>query len=251
MLAKWFMGNWKMNNSIADIEGFYGSVASCVDRTQGDANVVIFPPFTMLTKAGELASDKQTERFRFGAQNVSEFSKGSYTGQVSAAHLADVGMRYCLVGHSECRQYLAETETQINSKISGLIKNNIMPVLCVGESLQDYETGNTENVICAQLDGALTGNSMQTCFVAYEPIWSIGTGKIADAKYANNVAKLIKTHLKKQYKKVVVLYGGSVNAQNVNGFNACKSIDGFLIGGASLEANNFCSIIENYYKKSK
>ena len=187
-----------------------------------------------------------------GAQDVSKYEKGAYTGEVSAAQLADIGTKYCIVGHSERRQYHKEDDMLINEKTKMLLEKGITPIICVGESLEQREMDLTIEYITYQVKAALsgiTGELVTHCVIAYEPIWAIGTGRTATAEQAEEVCRAIREAIKRFYdartaRKVSILYGGSMNAKNAAELLAQPDIDGGLIGGASLKPADFAEIVK-------
>ncbi len=187
-----------------------------------------------------------------GGQDCSQYAKGAYTGEVSALQLADLKAKYCIVGHSERRQYHAESDMLINAKAKILIENGIKPIICVGESLEQREMGLTMEHIAYQVKAALSGISsseLRKCVIAYEPIWAIGTGKTATADQAQEVCGEIRAIIRKMYgarsaRAVQILYGGSMNAKNAAELLAQPDIDGGLIGGASLKPVDFSVIVK-------
>ena len=186
-----------------------------------------------------------------GAQDVSKFEKGAYTGEVSASQLEDIGVKYCIVGHSERRQYHGEDDLLINAKTRALIEHGINPIICVGESLEQREAGITEEWITMQIKTGLASigeDKIRKMIIAYEPIWAIGTGKTATSEQAEEVCREIRAIIRDMYgaraaRGVSILYGGSMNAKNAAELLAQPDVDGGLIGGASLKPNDFATII--------
>ena len=187
-----------------------------------------------------------------GGQDVSKYEKGAYTGEVSAAQLADIGAKYCIVGHSERRQYHGEDDMLINAKVKALIEKGIVPIICVGESLEQREMDLTMEYVAYQVKAALSGvdaSQLRRCIIAYEPIWAIGTGKTATAEQAEEVCQGIRAVVRGIYgarpaRAVSILYGGSMNAKNAFELLAQPDIDGGLIGGASLKPVDFSEIVK-------
>ena len=187
-----------------------------------------------------------------GGQDVSKFDKGAYTGEISASQLADVGAKYCIVGHSERRQYHGESDMLINAKAKALLEKGIIPIICVGESLEQREMELTMEYVAYQVKAALSGidaSQLRRCIIAYEPIWAIGTGKTATAEQAQEVCEGIRAVIRGIYgarpaRAVSILYGGSMNAKNAQELLAMPDIDGGLIGGASLKPVDFATIIK-------
>ena len=186
-----------------------------------------------------------------GAQDVSKFDKGAYTGEISASQLDDAGVRYCIVGHSERRQYHGEDDLLVNAKVHALLEKGIIPIICVGESLEQREMGLTMAHINYQVRAALCGvdaTTLRRCVIAYEPIWAIGTGKTATSEQAEEVCREIRAIIRDIYgaraaRSVSILYGGSMNAKNAAELLAQPDVDGGLIGGASLKPADFAAII--------
>jgi triosephosphate isomerase len=183
-----------------------------------------------------------------GAQDVSQHAGGAFTGEISAAMLKEFGVRYCLVGHSERRQYHGETDATVASKVQAALAAGVTPIVCVGESLAERETGKTEEVVKRQLAAVIhaNGHCISEIVVAYEPVWAIGTGKTASAEQAQQVHAVLRAQLRAatpQADRIHILYGGSMNAANAAQLLAQADIDGGLVGGASLKAADFLSII--------
>jgi triosephosphate isomerase len=195
----------------------------------------------------------QNTNIKIGAQNVHFEEKGAYTGEVSCKMLKSIGVEYVIIGHSERRQYFAETDETVNKKIKAALENDLKPIVCVGETLEEREAGKTEERITSQTRLALEGLSAEAVkgiIIAYEPIWAIGTGKTATSEDANNSIKSIRAEIAKIYgeevaKEVIIQYGGSVKSSNAKELFACSDIDGGLVGGASLKPDEFSKIV-NY-----
>jgi triosephosphate isomerase len=214
------------------------------------AEVVVLPPFTDLRSVQTLV-DGDRLSFRYGAQDLSAFDSGAYTGEVSGHMLAKLGCTYVVVGHSERRQYHHEDDALVNSKVAAAYRHGLVPILCVGEGLDVRRTGEQVAYTLSQLDGALDGLSAEqarTLVVAYEPIWAIGTGEVATPADAQEVCAAIRTRLAELYSGgladgVRVLYGGSVKGSNVGAIMAQPDVDGALVGGASLDVDDFVLIV--------
>lgn len=240
-------GNWKMNMLASEIKPFMDGLKAALPRTRACDTVlcVSAPLIPAMLKAA-----KDT-RIAVGGQDVSKFEKGAYTGEVSADMLADLGAKYCIVGHSERRQYHQEDDMLINSKAKILLDKGVNPIICVGESLEQREMGLTMEHIVYQVKAALSGvdaSQLRRCVIAYEPIWAIGTGKTATAVEAQEVCEGIRAQIRKMYgarpaRAISILYGGSMNAKNCAELLAMPDIDGGLIGGASLKPQDFAAII--------
>lgn len=243
MRRKIVAGNWKLHGSRQFANELLGQVAAGLPLEGVD--VVILPPLPYL---GELVEDFGETSLAFGAQDVSSNEKGAYTGEVCAAMLVEVGARYGLVGHSERRQYHGETDALVATKAQKALAAGITPIVCVGETLAEREAGQTEAVVKRQLAAVIhaVGACVTEIVVAYEPVWAIGTGKTASPEQAQSVHAVLRAQLaaaSTQAAKVPVLYGGSMNAGNAEQLLAQPDIDGGLIGGASLKAQDFLKII--------
>ncbi len=240
-------GNWKMNGTRQSASDLIAALKVLNWETQV-LEVAVFPPFHLLSLALAAVSPAL---IAVGAQDVSAQKPGAFTGEVAAEFLVDVGCQYALVGHSERRQYHREDDALVAAKLRRLLEVGLKPVVCVGELLAEREQGQTFDVVARQLSGALGGlnaEQMGNVALAYEPVWAIGTGKVASPAQAQEVHAFIRQCLMQQWNKSVadglqVLYGGSVNAANAKDLLAQKDIDGALVGGASLKAQEFAGII--------
>jgi len=240
-------GNWKMNKLASEVPAFVEELSGTMTVVEG-VEVVLCVPFPMISTMSAATANIP---IAVGAQDVSAHDSGAYTGEVSAAMLADLKAGYCIIGHSERREYHRETDREINAKLFSLLKNGIRPILCVGESLQQRDDGVTLDFVSAQIRAALTdvrAEQMERVVVAYEPIWAIGTGRTATAEQAQEVCAHIRAVLADLYgettaRGVSILYGGSMNAKNAAELLAMPDIDGGLIGGASLKPQDFAVII--------
>ena len=240
-------GNWKMNKKPSEVKGFVEELRAAMPASTKGCSVVLCMPATHLTNLAALRS----KRISVGAQNVSEFASGAHTGEVSVDMLSDIGVKYCIVGHSERRADNGDTDELVNKKIKALLEQDITPIVCVGESLEQREQDLTMEHIAYQVKAAFYGLSaeqVKKCVVAYEPIWAIGTGHTATDEQAQEVCFAIRELLRRRYgallsRKVSILYGGSMNAQNCAGLLAQPDIDGGLIGGASLKSADFAKIV--------
>jgi len=247
MRRKIIAGNWKMNGTLAETEALIRALvagASNNDRAQ----VVICPPFTALETASRLLA---SSHIALGGQDMSPHEKGAYTGDISAAMLLTVGATYVILGHSERRQYHAESDQLINAKAGQALAAGLTPIICVGETLDEREGGRTETVVGKQLDGTLAGfaaDNLKKIIIAYEPVWAIGTGRTATPEMAEAVHCFVRGKLvaldRTAAETVPLLYGGSVNAKNAAGLLSQPNIDGALVGGASLKADEFIAIIK-------
>jgi triosephosphate isomerase len=213
---------------------------SCLTETPEEREVVLCVPFTSLAV---LSKNLHGSRIRLGAQNVHWQESGAFTGEISGPMLSELGVRYVIVGHSERRQYFGETDETVNLRLKAAQKYDLIPILCVGETKQQRDAGETEAHIFSQLEKDLVGVDLQKLVIAYEPIWAIGTGDTCEAKEANRVIGLIRSKLTNP--DVPIQYGGSVKPENIDEVMVMPEIDGVLVGGASLEARSFDRIV-NY-----
>ena len=240
-------GNWKMNKLPSEARPFVDDLRSKMPKTK-TCDTVLCVPYPIIPAMARAIKDS---RIVFGAQDVSVHDKGAYTGEVNAAMLADLGCRYCIVGHSERRAYHGETDSDVNTKVVKLLEQNITPIICVGESLEQREKELTLEFIEYQVKAALAGletKQIKRCVIAYEPIWAIGTGKTATAEQAAEVCSAIRAVIRGMFdarvaRAVSILYGGSMNASNCDELLAQPDIDGGLIGGASLKPDDFARIV--------
>ena len=241
-------GNWKMNMLASEIKPFIEQLKENLPKARA-CEVVLCTPAVMIpamVRAGKEC------KIAAGGEDVSKFEKGAYTGEISAAQLADVGAKYCIVGHSERRQYHGEDDMLVNAKAKALLAKGICPIICVGESLEQREMDLTMEYVAFQVKAALSGidaSQLRRCVIAYEPIWAIGTGKTATAEQAQEVCEGIRAVIRKIYgarpaRAVSILYGGSMNAKNAEELLASPDIDGGLIGGASLKPVDFSVIVK-------
>jgi triosephosphate isomerase len=240
-------GNWKMNGSTAANETLVSGIVAGVPEGSG-FRLLVCPPFPYLASVAGLVSGSKVA---LGAQNVSEHESGAYTGETASSMLTDVGCHYVIVGHSERRAIYGETSEQVAAKFQAAQAAGIIPILCVGESLEEREAGATEAVIDEQLNavlGAAGADSFAAAVIAYEPVWAIGTGMTATPEQAQDVHKHIRARLAEHgadlAEKVQILYGGSMKGENAPGLLCMPDIDGGLIGGASLKASDFLAIAE-------
>ena len=240
-------GNWKMNQLVSGVKPFMEELKENLPKSR-NCDVVLCTPAVMIqamVKAGKEC------RVAAGGEDVSKYEKGAFTGEISADMLADVGAKYCIVGHSERREYHHETDSLVNEKAKALLAKGIIPIICVGESLEQREKNLTMEYIAYQVCAALSGidgTQVRRCVIAYEPIWAIGTGKTATAEQAEEVCCEIRAVVRKLYgarsaRAVSILYGGSMNAKNAAELLAQPDIDGGLIGGASLKPVDFAAIV--------
>ncbi|MBW1761235.1 MAG: triose-phosphate isomerase [Deltaproteobacteria bacterium] len=241
-------GNWKLHNTVAESQALAGAIAAHV----GDGSaceVVLGPVATSLAAVKEALGGSAVG---LAAQNTHWEDSGAWTGELSPALLLDVGCGYCIIGHSERRQFFGETDAGVRKKLAALLVHKIVPILCVGESLEQREAGKTLEVVLGQVEAATEGLdavALAPLVVAYEPIWAIGTGRTAKAEDAQEVHRAIREHLaelkgKSWADSVRVLYGGSVKPNNAEELLSQPDVDGALVGGASLTADNFIPIID-------
>ena len=244
---KLIAGNWKMNKTPADGVTLAQDLVAAVGR-QADVDIVVCPPFTALESVGRTLEGSLV---KLGAQNMHFEASGAFTGEVSAPMLRALFATHVILGHSERRSYFGETDELVNRKVLAALKNQLRPILCVGETLAERESGATLRVVQTQTERALEGVSRElaaSLVVAYEPVWAIGTGKVATTDQAQEVHAFIRGLLVKLFgdavaQKVRILYGGSMKPANAPELLAQKDIDGGLIGGASLEARSFVELI--------
>ncbi|WP_028299597.1 triose-phosphate isomerase [Oceanospirillum beijerinckii] len=243
MRKKIVAGNWKMNGSLELVNNLLPRLVEVSEETQ--AQILVCPPAPYLTQAQALAGDKVA----VGAQNCSEQASGAFTGEVSVSMLTELGMSHVLIGHSERRAIYSETDALVVAKVKAAVEAGLVAVLCVGETLEQREAGHTLGVVLGQIKvvlDELTVEQWSQLVVAYEPVWAIGTGKTATSAQAQDVHQAIRQQLAgydvQQAEAVSILYGGSVKASNAGELFAQPDIDGALVGGASLVAEEFISI---------
>ncbi len=238
-------GNWKMNTTLAEASALVEEIKERLDIIEG-VEKVLCPPFVSLTLIKKLLHGSS---IKLGAQNIYFEEKGAYTGEVSPLMLSGI-CEFVILGHSERRQYFGETDEIVNKKVHTALKAGLTPILCIGEKLEEMEARKTEEVVTRQVNGALKGiESPQRLVIAYEPIWAIGTGRAATPEDANITIAIIRKTLSHLYGdglalETRILYGGSVTAANIFEFVIQPEIDGALVGGASLKAGEFLSIVE-------
>ncbi|MEO3788147.1 triose-phosphate isomerase [Actinocorallia sp. B10E7] len=243
-------GNWKMNNNHLEAIALVQKLAFALkDKDYEAVEVAVLPPFTDIRSVQTLV-DADRLKIAYGSQDISAHASGAYTGEVSGAMLAKLGCSYATVGHSERRQYHHETDALVNAKAKAALANGITPIVCVGEGLDVRKAGEQVPYTLAQVDGALEGltaEQARTVVIAYEPVWAIGTGEVATPDDAQEVCGAIRGRLEKLYdaevaQSVRILYGGSMKSSNVAGLMAQPDVDGGLIGGAALDAEEFVKI---------
>jgi triosephosphate isomerase len=233
--TKLVAGNWKMHGSRGSNQALIDALLKDLGAAR-NAECAVCVPYPYLE---QVAARLRGTPIAWGAQNVSEHAQGAYTGEVSAAMLAEFGCSYVLVGHSERRQLYRETDAQVAAKFAAAQGAGLKPILCVGETLEEREGGRTEEVVARQLDAVLTKSKLGSAVLAYEPVWAIGTGRNATPQQAQDVHAFLR---KRTGNEVRILYGGSVKAQNAAAIFAMPDVDGGLIGGASLVAQDFLGI---------
>jgi triosephosphate isomerase len=242
-------GNWKMNTTVNEAVELVNEMRQELDKIS-NVDKVICPPFISLAAVSELIKGSS---IKLGAQNLYFEEKGAYTGEISPLMLAEL-CEFVIIGHSERRQYFKETGEIVNKKVRAALKVKLKPILCIGESLEENEAGRTEKVIAEQLRSSLAGiDFVNGLIIAYEPIWAIGTGRAATGEQANETIGFIRQNIAKLYNKDIaqgirILYGGSVTADNAAEFVNQTEIDGALVGGASLKADQFLSIVKQTSK---
>lgn len=242
-------GNWKMHTDLAEATILVEGIKAALAEGEVSREVVVCPPFTGLSTVADLIEDTDV---RLGAQNMYFEPKGAFTGEVSPLMLTDVGCHYVILGHSERREYFSESDALINQKIKAAFQYDLIPILCVGESLVQREANETQSFIDSQLTAGLEGltaEQVSQMVIAYEPIWAIGTGKTATAEQAGEVCTAIRAKVAALFDAATaealrIQYGGSVKGSNAKEILSQPDIDGALVGGASLKADDFMAIIK-------
>jgi triosephosphate isomerase (TIM) len=252
MRKKIVAGNWKMNKTFQEADDLLFEIADELnEKGRGDVEVIVCPPSPYLEMACDVAADND---FMVGAQNLSQWESGAYTGEISAAMLHSMGITHCILGHSERRTYFGETDTIIAKKVDSALNNGIIPIYCCGEILAERQQERHFDVVRAQVSEALfnLGNeAMQQVIIAYEPVWAIGTGVTASPEQAQEMHAFIRGLIAGKFGKeiaddLVILYGGSCNAKNAAELFSNPDVDGGLIGGASLKASDFVTIVNSF-----
>ena len=246
MRIPFIAGNWKMYKTISEAREFACEFKKLYHDT--DVRAAIFAPYTQLQALKEELSGSG---IGVGAQNVHFEKEGAFTGEISVEMLEELGVDYCLVGHSERRQYFGETNETVNLKLKALLQSKILPVVCVGEKLEEREAGKAQSLVSSQVKAAfsgISGNDACKVTIAYEPVWAIGTGKTATPEQANEMCSCIRETLTEIYDeetadKIVFQYGGSVKPENATEIMNMEEIDGALVGGASLDPLKFIEIV--------
>lgn len=246
MRKPFICANWKMNKTVKEAQELVAQLLPLV--CDAECEIAICPPFTALS---QLSKQLNGTNIMLGAQNINENAKGAYTGEISAEMLLELGVSYVIIGHSERRMYYNETDESVAAKVSSALANGLKPIICIGESLEQREAGETFALLEKQLNEALepvSEEDAETVVFAYEPIWAIGTGKTATAEQANEAIAYIRNIIGKKIgasgaEKIRILYGGSMNEKNASELMAMPEIDGGLIGGASLVAEKFSKVV--------
>ncbi len=242
-------GNWKLNKTIEEAIELVTMLKRLITDFQ-NVDVVVCPPYTALSEVSEILMESE---IKLGAQDIYWEEKGAFTGEVSASLVKNAGAEFAIIGHSERRQFFHETHETVNKKTKAALKNGLGPVVCVGESLAEREADKTFQWIDGQLKGAFSGfgaQDMQKIVIAYEPVWAIGTGKVATPAEAQEVHAFIRKWISKSFgeeaaKSMRILYGGSVKPDNISSLVSEADIDGALVGGASLDAAGFSDIVKS------
>jgi len=240
-------GNWKMYKSAADTRAFFSVFGPLVARSTY-CDIVVAPPFTAIPSAVEAAKNTS---IAIGGQDVHWEKEGAFTGEISAQMLVEAGCRYVIIGHSERRQFFGETDETVAKKTKAALAAGLTPIVCLGEMLQDREAGRTEHVCQAQFTGgpgSLTAEEFSRILIAYEPVWAIGTGRTATPEIAAAAHRFLRKCVAEKFSAghasaLRILYGGSVKPDNIKGLMAQEELDGALVGGASLDAKLFASIV--------
>ncbi len=252
MRIPFIAGNWKMNTTVAEAEKLVFEMLDKMDRIEGVEKVVC-PPFVSLVAISMMLEGSS---IKLGAQNMYFEAKGAYTGEISPLMLREL-CEFVILGHSERRWYFKETDEMVNRKVKAALANKLKPILCVGERLEENEAGKTEEVVNRQVTEALNGiEPVRDLVIAYEPVWAIGTGKAASGKQAAATIQFIRDVVAKLWNKSIaqdlrILYGGSVTSANIAEFISHPEIDGALVGGASLKAEEFVAIVSQTAKIKK
>lgn len=241
-------GNWKMNKTASEAKAFVQAVKNSLPSNEKVDSVIGSPALFLET----LVSEAKGTELQIAAQNCYWENAGAFTGETSPAALADLGVQYVIIGHSERRDYFHETDEEINKKAKAIFANGMTPILCCGESLETYEAGQTAAWIEDQITKGLadlSAEQVSSMVIAYEPIWAIGTGKSADANIADEICGVVRSTVEKLYgsevaQKVRIQYGGSVKPENIAEYMAKENVDGALVGGASLQPESFLKLLE-------
>lgn len=250
MRKPFIAGNWKMNNTISESVDLIDEIKeSLKESDMENIEVAVCVPAIALSQVKKAL---EVTGIKLGAQNMHWEESGAYTGEISPLMLEEIGVDYCIIGHSERRQYFNETDEIVNKKIKSALSHNIKPIFCVGETLEQREMGKEKDIIEDQVVNGLkdiSSNDMESITIAYEPIWAIGTGQTASSEDANNMCAFIRNTIEEKYskeisEKIIIQYGGSVKPDNVSEIMNQTDIDGALVGGASLKADDFIKLIK-------
>jgi len=230
-------GNWKMHMTCAEAKSYLEEFIPLIKNIKDDRKVVIAPPFTAIST---FSNHSDFDYLNISSQNIHWEDQGAFTAEISPKMLLEHGVSYAIVGHSEPRKYFSESDEQINKRAQSAQDHQLIPIVCVGETIEQRELGEAERVIRRQVDQGLEGIDVKKLIVAYEPIWAIGTGKTCEANEANRICGLIRKWT--GYEDVIIQYGGSVKSNNIDEIMSMSDIDGVLVGGASLDPTNFARI---------
>jgi triosephosphate isomerase (TIM) len=245
---KFIAGNWKMNTTLDEARALAKAIVDAAGKVT-DVDIAVCPPYISLAAVGEAIKGSSV---KLGAQDVHWEAKGAFTGKISCAMLKSVGVTYVIVGHSEQRSYFHETDETVNKKVRAVLSAGLLPIVCVGETLAERKAGQLTIVVERQVKGAFAGIAKADalkCTVAYEPVWAIGTGEVATPQQANEAHQFIRTVLASLYDKAAadamrIQYGGSMKPDNAKALLALSDVDGGLIGGAALKAQDFFGIVK-------
>ncbi len=243
-------GNWKMNTDLKSAKKLTSDVVETIG-SPSNVDVVVCPPFVSLSSVQDILESAGSS-VKLGAQNMHAQEKGAFTGEVSASMLKSVGCTYVILGHSERRQYFGETDQKVNDKVFTALSIDLIPIVCVGESLEEREAGNEQDIVETQIQGTLLDVELERAdqiVIAYEPVWAIGTGLTATPEQAQEMHAFIRALLVEQFdgnigKKINILYGGSMKPGNAQALLENKDVDGGLVGGACLRATDFGAIVD-------
>jgi triosephosphate isomerase (TIM) len=251
MRKKIVAGNWKMNKTFSEAEELIADIADAIEELELiNTEVVVCPPFVYLEMATDIADESELQ---VGGQNVNDNDSGAFTGEISASMMQSMEVGYCIIGHSERRKYFSENNALLKRKVDAVLKHEVRPIFCCGELLAEREAGHHFDVVKTQLEGSLfhlSADQFLQAVIAYEPVWAIGTGVNASPGQAQEMHSFIRQLIAHQYnpdiaEETSILYGGSCNAKNAAELFAQKDVDGGLIGGASLNAEEFIQIIKS------
>lgn len=244
-------GNWKMNKTLPEGIALAKEIADAISGKNLKCDIIVGVPFVHLASVSELLKGSIIQ---VSAENCADKASGAYTGEVSAAMVASTGATYCIIGHSERRTYYGETHEILKQKVALALENSLRPIFCIGETKNEREAGNQNAVVKAQLEGSvfnLTPDEFKQIVIAYEPVWAIGTGLTATSEQAQEIHSFIRSLINEKYGNTIandttILYGGSCNPTNAKELFSKPDVDGGLIGGASLKADDFVAIIESF-----